>query len=80
MTSASDTLGGKTEENAVLRKDVLAEAIKILETEDTANTSLEIVTERVSYPMSDLKRFWPDRETLLYDVLHYLSQRVDIWR
>lgn len=36
------------EENTVLREDVLAEAIKILEIEGIANTSLEMVAERVS--------------------------------
>lgn len=55
----------------MLREDVLAEAIKILEIEGIANTSLEMVAERVSCPTSDLKRFWPDR---------YLSQQVDAWR
>jgi len=76
----SDTLGGKMEESTVLREDVLAEAIKILEIEGIANTSLEMVAERVSCPTSDLKRFWPDREALLYDALRYLSQQVDAWR
>ncbi len=38
------------EENTVLREDVLAEAIKILEIEGIANTSLEMVAERVSCP------------------------------
>ncbi|WP_420107107.1 transcriptional regulator [Klebsiella pneumoniae] len=64
----------------MLREDVLAEAIKILEIEGIANTSLEMVAERVSCPTSDLKRFWPDREALLYDALRYLSQQVDAWR
>ena len=68
------------EENTVLREDVLAEAIKILEIEGIANTSLEMVAERVSCPTSDLKRFWPDREALLYDALRYLSHQVDAWR
>ncbi|WP_410038007.1 transcriptional regulator [Klebsiella quasipneumoniae] len=64
----------------MLREDVLAEAIKILEIEGIANTSLEMVAERVSGPTSDLKRFWPDREALLYDALRYLSHQVDAWR
>lgn len=68
------------EENTVLREDVLAEAIRILEIEGIANTSLEMVAERVSCPTSDLKRFWPDREALLYDALRYLSHQVDAWR
>ncbi|WP_420028646.1 transcriptional regulator [Klebsiella quasipneumoniae] len=64
----------------MLREDVLAEAIKILEIEGIANTSLEMIAERVSCPTSDLKRFWPDREALLYDALRYLSHQVDAWR
>ncbi|WP_434670825.1 transcriptional regulator [Klebsiella sp. B345] len=62
------------------REDVLGEAIQILEIEGIANTTLEMVAERVSYPLDDLKRFWPDREALLYDALRYLSHQVDVWR
>lgn len=39
-----------------------------------------MVADRVAYPLDDLKRFWPDREALLYDALRYLSQQVDAWR
>jgi len=76
----NDTLGGKMEEKTVQREDVLGEAIQILEIEGIANTTLEMVAERVSYPLADLKRFWPDREALLYDALRYLSHQVDAWR
>ncbi|WP_251850587.1 transcriptional regulator [Klebsiella aerogenes] len=62
------------------REDVLGEAIQILEIEGIANTTLEMVADRVVYPLDDLKRFWPDREALLYDALRYLSQQVDAWR
>ncbi|MGS3448782.1 transcriptional regulator [Klebsiella electrica] len=62
------------------REDVLGEAIRILEIEGIANTTLEMVAERVSYPLADLKRFWPDSEALLYDALRYLSHQVDVWR
>ena len=68
------------EEKTVQREDVLGEAIQILEIEGIANTTLEMVAERVSYPRADLKRFWPDREALLYDALRYLSHQVDAWR
>jgi hypothetical protein len=50
------------EEKTVQREDVLGEAIQILEIEGIANTTLEMVAERVSYPLDDLKRFWPDRK------------------
>ncbi|HBV6370201.1 TPA: transcriptional regulator [Klebsiella aerogenes] len=68
------------EETTVQREDVLGEAIQILEIEGIANTTLEMVADRVAYPFDDLKRFWPDREALLYDALRYLSQQVDAWR
>lgn len=68
------------EEKTVQREDVLGEAIRILEIEGIANTTLEMVAERVSYPLADLKRFWPDSEALLYDALRYLSHQVDVWR
>ena len=68
------------EEKTVQREDVLGEAIQILELEGIANTTLEMVAERVSYPLDDLKRFWPDRDALLYDALRYLSHQVDVWR
>ena len=61
------------EEKTVQREDVLGEAIQILEIEGIANTTLEMVAERVAYPLNDLKRFWPDQEALLYDALRYLS-------
>ena len=57
------------EEKTVQREDVLGEAIQILEIEGIANTTLEMVAERVAYPLNDLKRFWPDQEALLYDAL-----------
>ena len=68
------------EEKTVQREDVLGEAIQILEIEGIANTTLEMVAERVAYPLNDLKRFWPDQEALLYDALRYLSHQVDAWR
>lgn len=68
------------EEKTVQREEVLGEAIQILEIEGIANTTLEMVAERVAYPLNDLKRFWPDREALLYDALRHLSHQVDAWR
>ena len=67
-------------ENTVQREDVLGEALKLLEVQGIANTTLEMVAERIDYPLDELQRFWPDKEAILYDALRYLSQRVDIWR
>ena len=44
------------EETTVQREDVLGEAIQILEIEGIANTTLEMVADRVAYPLDDLKR------------------------
>ncbi|WES70746.1 transcriptional regulator [Superficieibacter sp. HKU1] len=62
------------------REDVLGEALKLLEIRGIASTTLEMVAERLDYPLEELQRFWPDQEALLYDVLRYLSQQVDAWR
>ena len=39
-----------------------------------------MVAERVDYPLDELRRFWPDKEAILYDALRYLSQQIDVWR
>lgn len=62
------------------REDVLGEALKLLELQGIANTTLEMVAERVDYPLNELRRFWPDKEAILYDALRYLSQQIDVWR
>ena len=62
------------------REDVLGQALQLLEIQGIASTTLEMVADRIDYPLDELKRFWPDKEALLYDALRYLSQQVDIWR
>ncbi len=62
------------------REDVLGEALKLLELQGIANTTLEMVAERVDYPLDELRRFRPDKEAILYDALRYLSQQIDVWR
>lgn len=62
------------------REDILGKAIQILEIEGIANTTLEMVADRVDRPLDNLKLFWPDREALLYDALRYLSHQVEAWR
>ncbi|KFC07300.1 TetR family transcriptional regulator [Trabulsiella guamensis ATCC 49490] len=62
------------------REDVLGEALQLLEIQGIANTSLEMVADRVNYPPEALMRFWPDKEALLYDALRYLSQQVETWQ
>jgi len=64
----------------VQREDVLNQTLQLLELKGIAETSLEMVAERIDYPIDEFRRFWPDKEALLYDALRYLSQQVDIWR
>nr|WP_237656214.1 transcriptional regulator [Kosakonia sp. MH5] len=69
-----------TEENTVQREDVLSQTLQLLELKGIAETTLEMVADRIGYPLNELRRFWPDKEALLYDALRYLSQQIDAWR
>lgn len=62
------------------REDVLGEALQLLEIRGIASTTLEMLADRINYPLDELQRFWPDKEALLYDALRHLSQQVDVWR
>ena len=62
------------------REDVLSQTLQSLELKGFAETTLDVIAERIDYPLEELYRFWPDKEALLYDALRYLSQQVDIWR
>lgn len=68
------------EESNVQREQVLSSALNLLEQKGLANTTLEMLAEEVSAEVSDLTRFWPDREALLYDCLRYHGQQIDTWR
>lgn len=68
------------EESNVQREQVLSSALNLLEQKGMANTTLEMLAEEVSAEVSDLTRFWPDREALLYDCLRYHGQQIDTWR
>lgn len=62
------------------RENVLSQTLQLLELKGIAETTLEMVAARIDYPLDELRRFWPDKEALLYDTLRYLSQQVDAWR
>jgi len=64
----------------VQRENVLSQTLQLLELKGIAETTLEMVAARIDYPLDELRRFWPDKEALLYDTLRYLSQQVDAWR
>lgn len=36
-----------------------------------------MLAEKLDVQPGDLKRFWPDREALLYDCLRYHGQQID---
>ncbi len=55
------------------REDVLSQTLQLLELKGIADTTLEMVAERIDYPIDEFRRFWPDKEALLYDALRYLE-------
>jgi len=64
----------------VQREHVLDTALGLLEQQGLATATLEMLAEKLDVQPGDLKRFWPDREALLYDCLRYHSQQIDTWR
>lgn len=62
------------------REDVLNQTLQLFELRGIADTTPEMVAERINYPLEEFLRFWPDKEALFYDALRHLSQQVDIWR
>lgn len=62
------------------REHVLDTALGLLEQQGLATTTLEMLAEKLDVQPGDLKRFWPDREALLYDCLRYHGQQIDTWR
>ncbi|WP_114192035.1 division control transcriptional repressor DicD [Edaphovirga cremea] len=62
------------------REQVLDHALNILEQRGLATTTLEMVAEHTDKSVNDLRRFWPDREALLYDCLRHHGQQIDTWR
>ena len=62
------------------REHVLDTALGLLEQQGLATATLEMLAENLDVQPGDLKRFWPDREALLYDCLRYHGQQIDTWR
>ena len=62
------------------REHVLDTALGLLEQQGLATATLEMLAEKLDVQPGDLKRFWPDREALLYDCLRYRGQQIDTWR
>ncbi|EPK0250533.1 division control transcriptional repressor DicD [Serratia marcescens] len=62
------------------REHVLDTALGLLEQQGLAIATLEMLAEKLDVQPGDLKRFWPDREALLYDCLRYHGQQIDTWR
>ncbi|MGU9756285.1 division control transcriptional repressor DicD [Serratia marcescens] len=62
------------------REHVLDTALGPLEQQGLATATLEMLAEKLDVQPGDLKRFWPDREALLYDCLRYHGQQIDTWR
>lgn len=62
------------------REHVLDTALGLLEQQGLATATLEMLAEKLDVQPGNLKRFWPDREALLYDCLRYHGQQIDTWR
>lgn len=62
------------------REHVLDTALGLLEQQGLATATLEMLAEKLDVQPGDLKRFWPDREALMYDCLRYHGQQIDTWR
>lgn len=63
------------------REQVLEHALNILEKYGlAATTSLSMLVGELDCSEEEIRRFWPDREALLYDALRYHGEQVDIWR
>lgn len=63
------------------REQVLEHALTILEKNGlAATTSLTLLAGELACTETDLQRFWPDREALLYDALRYHGDQIDVWR
>ncbi|MDU6410850.1 MAG: transcriptional regulator [Yersiniaceae bacterium] len=62
------------------REHVLNHALTLLEQRGLATTTVEMVATETGRTESDLNRFWPDREALLYDCLRHHGQQIDTWR
>jgi len=72
--------GSITQEETVQREDVLGHTLQLLELKGIADTTPEMIAERINYPLDEFLRFWPDKDALIYDALRYLSAQVDTWR
>ena len=62
------------------REHVLDTALGLLEQQGLANTTLEMLAEKLSVQPADFKPYWPDAEALLYDCLRHHGQQIDAWR
>ncbi|QHA86980.1 division control transcriptional repressor DicD [Serratia rhizosphaerae] len=62
------------------REHVLDTALGLLEQQGLANTTLEMLAEKLGVQPADFKPYWPDAEALLYDCLRHHGQQIDAWR
>ncbi|MEJ4045800.1 division control transcriptional repressor DicD [Erwinia sp. SLM-02] len=63
------------------REQVLEHALNILERDGlAATTSLTMLVGELDCSEEEIRRFWPDREALLYDALRYHGDQIDVWR
>ncbi|PVZ89125.1 transcriptional regulator [Serratia sp. S1B] len=61
------------------REQVLNTALKLLEKQGLAITTLTMLATKLGVALHEIQPFWPDREALLYDCLRYHGQQIDTW-
>lgn len=64
----------------MLREQVLDQTLNLLEQRGLTLLSLEAIAELTEIPLSELQRFWPNAEALLYDSLRHHGEQIDVWR
>lgn len=63
------------------REQILEHALNTLEKHGLGTPlSLATIAGELGYSEQELRRFWPDREALLYDALRHHSEQIDVWR
>lgn len=62
------------------REQVLDYALNLLEQQGFNLVSFEMLADGLAIPPSQLEHYWPQREALLLDCLHYHGKQIASWR
>lgn len=62
------------------REEILDNVLCLLENQGIAGLSMARIAGCTHYTEETLKKFWPDKDALLYDALRYHAHQIDAWR